>query len=287
MKRLLFVTLLTVLVFCLACNAFATGAGVAVSSAKGGPGQIVYLTVELQEAVEANAVGIQCQYDTSLLDAVPELSTWETKGLISAFEADNKGVWASQNTEAIEGKLCTLAFQIKDDAAFDTTEVVCTVVIKDGASEKVNATIKSVISCQCTHNYGPWESTGSANHMRTCDLCGGKNTQTHNWDSGIEETQSDGRVLLIKKCTVCGARDATEITTKEQGNTGLPGMGTDTESDHEHSSQLTNQTDHDHDDASADEHIHTETENDPATIWVVLLLPVVLIAAGMWYLKKK
>ena len=282
MKRLLFLALAIILVLSLGVNCLAASNKVTITDAKGGPGQTVYLTLELEESVEAAAIGIQCQYDTSLLLAMPELCTWERKGILSAFEKDNKGVWASEKPEDLKGKLCVLAFQIKEDVAFDQTEVSCTIVIKDGATEKVNTSVKGVISCQCTHSYGLWESANSTNHIRVCSLCGGKNTQTHDWDDGVEETQPNGQVLLVKTCSVCKARTATEVESAGQNQSDYGGS----KDDHNH--QTGPLPEHDHEgDAAGDGHTHTEGDRNPITLWVILLIPVLLIGAGIWFVKKK
>lgn len=289
MKRLLFMSLAVMLILSLTCNVVAAGDGVTVSDANGGPGQTVYLTVQLQNPVEASAIGIQCQFDETLLDAVPELSTWEKEGLLSSFDSGNKGVWASQSSAKLEGKLCVLVFQIKDGVAFDSTEVICTVVLKDGATEKLNAVVKGVIHCQCTHIYGAWVSTGSTYHTRECELCGGKNTQTHTWDSGVKEEQPNGQIILVKTCTLCKARHGEDVTDTEQGSAGIPGTNTNSQEGHNHSAVVTSPAEHDHNHSEdiLDEHNHTESANDPATIWIVLLLPVALIVVGIWFLKKK
>lgn len=293
MKRLFYWVLAVTIVLSFATNCFGASNQITLSNTQAGPGQTVYFTLELHESVEASAIGVQCQFDATLLEAKPELSTWERNGLLSAFEEGNKGVWASEKPEDLKGKLCVLAFQIKADAAFDTTEVICTVVLKDGSTEKINCTVKGVVTSQCTHNYGPWESTGSVNHIRTCSLCGGRNTQTHNWDSGVKETQPNGKVFMVKTCTVCKARSSVDITESEQNQSNIPGINSGKEDDHDHNSEVVtlpeNDHDHDHDHVTTteDEHDHTVEADDPATLWVVLIVPVLLIAAGVWYIKKK
>ena len=291
MKRLLYLVLALTVVLSFAINCFGASNQVTLSDTQAGPGQTVYLTMELHESVEASAVGVQCQFDTSLLEAKPELSTWERKGLLSAFEEGNNGVWASEKLEDLKGKLCVLAFQIKADAAFDSTEVICTVVLKDGSTEKLNCAVKGIITSKCTHDYGAWESTGSTNHVRTCSLCGGKNTQTHNWSTGVKETQPNGKVYLVKTCTVCKARNSVDVTESEQNQSNIPGMNVGNESDHDHSSEIVTAPaqdhDHDHITTTEDEHDHSTEANDPVTLWIVLIVPVLLIAAGLWYIKKK
>lgn len=287
MKKLLFLTLSFVLALSISVTCLAAENTLSLSGAKGGAGQTLYLSLELNETVTANAIGISCQFDTTILEAVPELSTWERKGILSAFEQDNQGVWAAEKPEQLQGKLCVLAFRIKDSVAFDSTEILCAIVIKEGATEKVNSTVKSLITGECTHSYGSWESNGLNTHVRICSLCGGRNTQTHNWDSGVEETQADGKVLLIKTCNVCNAKNGTEITSTELSNSGLSGINHGTDDIHDHNSQTGNQEDHKHDSLEEDNHVHIEEKKDPLTIWIVVLLPIFLIVAAVLFVKKK
>ena len=289
MKQLLYFALTILLVLSISCNCFAAGNEVAINDVNGGPGQTIYLALELQEPVTASAIGVRCQYDAELLEALPELSTWEIKGLLSSFEKENNGVWASATGQELKGKLCVLAFRIKDGVAFNSTDILCTVILKDGSTEKVNCTVKSTVSCQCTHNYGPWESTGNMNHIRTCTLCGGKNTQNHEWDSGVKETRQNGQVLLVKTCVVCKTKNVTDITSTEQETSHIPGVNDENEENHNHDAVVipTTKHNHDHSDLVQDEHNHEVVENDPVTIWIVLLLPVLLIAVAIIFVKKR
>ena len=284
MKRLFLAVLAVTLIWSLSANCIAADNTVTLTDTKGGPGQTVYLTLELQESVNAAAIGVHCQYDSSLLEALPELCTWEIEGTLSAFEKDNKGVWAIEKATELKGKLCVLAFRIKDDVAIEQTEVTCTVVIKDGAEEKVHATVSGMIFFKCTHNYGSWESNGNNSHIRICAMCGDKNTQIHDWDNGVKETQPDGRVLLIKTCMECKAKIATELDSSEQDKSNSGG----TNDDHDHGSQSATHTDQNYDgDTDGEEHSHGDTKENPVTIWIVLLVPVLLIAVAIWFVKKK
>lgn len=283
MKRSFFWALALVLILALAGNALAAEGGMTLSDSQGGAGQTVYLTLELKEPVEASAVGLVCQYDTALLTAQPELSIWEQEGTLFAFQEENKGVWASEKAVELKGKLCVLAFQVNEGVAFDQTQVVCTVVFKDGATEKASYTAQGHISCQCTHEYGAWESAGSLHHSRVCALCGGKSTQPHSWDDGEKQDQPNGTTLLVRTCTVCKAHTARDVT-QEQGDSLLGTEGGDAGHDHVHTPDT--QPDEPHDHETQTPHIHNGGGEDPLTLWVVLAVLVVFVAAGVWYVKK-
>lgn len=288
MKRIFFWVLAAALVLSLTATCWAAGEAT-LTSAKGGPGQTVYLTLELQKSVEASAVGVNCQFDETLLTAQPELSTWEREGLLFAFEKDNMGVWAAEKPVDLKGKLCVLAFQVNDGVAFDSTEVTVTVVLKDGAAEKGSYTATGLITCECTHDYGSWESTGNLNHVRVCSLCGGKNTQNHSWDPGEKQTQSDGTTLLVRTCTVCKARTGVDVTEAEQESSGLlgaEGVGGDT-ADNDHGETSETMPDHDHGTQTGEADVHTDGGEDPLTLWIILAVVAVFIAAGVWFVKKK
>lgn len=184
-----------------------------VSDAKGGSGQTVYLAVTLDESVMANTVGITCQFDDTLLTALPELCRWEKISLLSAFEEGNVGAWAGAVTSDMKGKLCVLAFQVKEGVAFSQTKVVCTVVLKDGAKEMGTYTAEGTVSCECAHDYGDWTSTGEVSHTRVCSLCGGKNTQYHSWDDGTEKAGEGNMTTVTYTCLVCRAQTAVEVPT--------------------------------------------------------------------------
>lgn len=282
MKRIFLWALALALTLALAGNALAAEGGMTLSDSQGGAGQTVYLTLELKETVEASAVGLVCEYDTDLLTAQPELSTWEQEGLLFAFEEGNRGVWASEKPGDRKGKLCVLAFQVNEGVAFDRTQVVCTVVFKDGATEKASYTVQGSITCQCTHEYGDWESAGSLNHSRVCALCGGKSTQPHSWDDGQKQTQPDGTTLLVRTCPVCKARTARDVS-YEEGDSLLGTEGK--EDDHVHTPGTLPEEEHDHETPQTP-HIHNEGGEDPLTLWVILAVLVVFVAAGVWYVKK-
>ena len=194
---------------CVPC--LADEAPLKITNTQAKAGQTAYLAVTLNQSVVANTLGVKCEFDKTLLTALPELSAWEKTGTVSAFKADNNGAWTSQTTEDMKGKLFILAFQVNEGVAFATTPVKCTVVLKNSEKEVGNYVVEGRITMDCDHEYGPWESTGKLNHTRICKICGGKSNQEHQWDEGTETEQTD---LIIKTmtCQVCREKKTLEIS---------------------------------------------------------------------------
>lgn len=213
MKRLLLGVFALVLVLCLSLPCMAAEEILSVTGGEAAVGETVYLIVNLESPVKANTVGISCQFDKAVLTAQPELSKWSENATLSAFEEDNMGAWAVSNEKELSGELCVLAFQVKQGVAFDTTEVACTVKLKINTKVVGQYTAKGTVTCVCRHSYGDWESVGTIGHERECSLCGGKNTQLHEWDDGTEQAGKDGMTILTKTCLVCKQQETIEMQT--------------------------------------------------------------------------
>lgn len=298
---------------------------VSVNDATAAAGQTLYLTVTLESPLKANTVGITCQFDKTLLEAQPALSSWAVKGVLSAFEQDNMGAWATGSETQLTGKLCVLAFRIKDGAAFDSTEVTCTLKFKTDAKELGQYTCKAKVSCQCDHSYGDWKSTGGMNHERVCSLCGGKNTQVHQWDDGTERKQENGTVIITKTCLVCKEQLKTQMPAGSEqgsaiepdkrppetqpGNIVIPETQSGVEVIIGEDGSIINKdtgaviipgkaedagpSTNDHDQAltiGADhdhEHDIVPTGESPVTVWVIVAVLALAVAGGLVFLKKK
>lgn len=214
MKRfvLLMLALMLILSLTTVCLA-AEDAPLSVSNSQIAEGQTVYLAVTLNESVTANTIGVMCEYDKTLLTAQPSLCTWGKTGVLAAFEQDNMGAWASAEAQDLKGKLCVLAFQVKEGVAFSRTAVKCTVMLKDNAEEKGTFTAEGYVETPCDHSYGPWSGAGSLGHQRTCSLCGGKNTQAHSWDEGSSAPKpGDSNITVVTyTCQVCKETSTREV----------------------------------------------------------------------------
>lgn len=210
MKRLIILCMILGVLASLCIPCLADEVPLEVTNAQAKAGETVYLAVTLNESVEANTIGIKCNYDKTLLTAVPELCVWGKAGTVSAFKAENNGAWTSTK-EDLKGKLCVLAFQVNEGVAFANTAVECTVILKDSAKEVGNYIVKGWITSDCDHTYGPWASAGKLNHTQICSICGGKSTQPHQWDEGTQSEQKDV-ILKTLTCQVCREQKVLEIS---------------------------------------------------------------------------
>ena len=211
MKRLIILCMILCVLASLCVPCLADEAPLTITNTQAKAGQTAYLAVTLNQSVVANTLGVKCEFDETLLTAVPELCTWEKTGIVSAFKAANNGAWTSQTTEDMKGKLFVLAFQIKEGVAFATTSVKCTVVLKNSEKEVGNYVVEGRITMDCDHDYGPWESTGSINHTQICKICGGKSNQMHQWDEGTQTEQKDV-IIKTMTCKVCREKKTLEIS---------------------------------------------------------------------------
>lgn len=319
MKRFIMLLLTFGLLMSISVPCFAAENDLSLSETKGGAGQVVYMVVTLNASVKANTIGVQCEFDENLLTPWPELSSWGKTGVLSAFKAGNIGAWAGNAVEDMKGKLCVLAFQIKEKVAFSDTEVTCTVVLKNGTEEVGKYTAKGKILSNCEHKYGDWTSAGNLGHTRVCSLCGGKNTQMHQWDDGTEAPGQADTTILTTTCLVCLEQKTTEIPagnkndlTPNNGGTGSTGSNNG-EGSHEHpgvqdqNSQNGNQgtlqnPEHNHDVEAGEkipDHTHTDdainadgnsatpAKMNPAVLWIVLGLVAVVFVGCVISIKKK
>lgn len=211
MKRLIILCMILCVLASLCVPCLADEAPLKITNTQAKAGQTAYLAVTLNQSVVANTLGVKCEFDKTLLTALPELCTWEKTGTVSAFKADNNGAWTSQTTEDMKGKLFVLAFQVNEGVAFATTPVKCTVVLKNSEKEVANYVVEGRITMDCDHDYGPWESAGKINHTQICKICGGKSNQYHQWDEGTETEQKDV-IIKTMTCKVCREKKTLEIS---------------------------------------------------------------------------
>ena len=139
---------------------FATNDRLTVSDAKGKPGDVVFLTVTMNEAVSGDTLSIQYTYDKEILKAVPTSSSWSKQGALQDFGTKDVGVWASSSQMDLRGSICVLAFAIKEDAAFNRTEVTCEITVRAGVQVVGDYTATATVTRLCDHSFGQWQNHG-------------------------------------------------------------------------------------------------------------------------------
>lgn len=213
MKNILRLFFALVVVFSLALTCFATDETLSVTDAAAKPGDVVYLTLMLNEKTVGNSVGVSSDYDSSLLVPVPASSSWAGSGSLQNFNKKGDGVWAVKTAKDLQGTVCVLAFQVKEDVTFTTTTVQCALIVKNVDKDVGTYTAEAVITNLCDHSYGEWESAGMLGHSRTCSQCKGTETESHSWDDGkVSAKPGDSKTnLMTYTCSVCGETKVIEF----------------------------------------------------------------------------
>lgn len=142
MRRLF--CLLTALALLLPMTVFAQ-AQLAVSDGKVQPGETVYLTVFLPQAVECTTLGVSSSYDAALLQPVEKESKWQVNGLLSDFNEKGMGVWTTNSTVELKGDIVVLAFKTLTQQPF-STQVEVSLIVKNNGQELGTFTAKATIS---------------------------------------------------------------------------------------------------------------------------------------------
>ena len=231
MKNICRVLFTFALICCLVLPCFAAGNTMTITDVAAEPGDVIYLTVMLNEKVSGNAVGVSCTYDKEVLTPVPSSSSWRIDSLMQDFNKKGSGVWASETTENLKGTLCILAFQVNSEASFVETEVSCTVIVKNDDKKVGTFTAEATVSHICDHSFGGWTNADKMSHERKCSQCGMKETASHSWDDGVlypkpNDSQKD---LLTYTCEVCGGTKAMEVPAAGSSNEPTVPMATDPE----------------------------------------------------------
>ena len=218
MRKIIIFLLTLALLLSLPCTAMAAESGLSLSNGGGQPGQTVYLTVKLNESLVGDSIGLSYSFDSSVLEAVPGFCSWSVKGVLQDFDSNHQGVWATDTAKDLKGNLCVLAFTIRSGIRFNSTTVSCTVAIQSGTDEVGKYTAEAKISLACNHEYGNYTDQGAVGHGRECGLCGGKQTQPHEWDGGVLKENPDSRDTDWKviTCTVCGGTQIYEVPKSEE-----------------------------------------------------------------------
>ncbi len=200
MKKILTLLIAMIMIFSIPTTAHAATAKITVSGATAKRGQMVYLDVTLSDCKKANTLGISMEYDSSVLKKVASDCSWENKGTIEDFSVSkDNGVWGIKKAKDINGKICTLAFRIKANAAIEDTEVTCKVVVKNDSKTIGTYTAKATVSVTCEHSYGEWEQKDDTVHKKVCKYCEYEKTVEHNWVKSSENEE-----LTVYTCEQCG-----------------------------------------------------------------------------------
>ena len=213
MRKWLAIVLLVTLLSAMLLTGQAAQNSLKVDDVKIKPGETVYVKLELTQSTVGDAMGVMYSYDPSVLKPLKSSSTWARKGMLQDFDTKKgTGIWADSTASDRKGLVCTLAFAVVSKEEHFDTEVVCTLIVKNGTEEVGNYTAKADVSTICEHAYGKWQNASDLGHSRTCEICGRKQSQSHHWDDGItaEIPNRPGMEMTTYTCQDCGATKSFE-----------------------------------------------------------------------------
>jgi hypothetical protein len=198
-RKIICFVLLVFLVAMLAIPALAAGsANLTVSDSTPYRGDTFTVTVNLSGVGTCAAGSVEIAYGSGL--------EWTgAKSLISGVTVDykldqGKIIFYSMSGADINGKLLSLTFKVKSNAAFDANKIEVSLNINGEsikASKNVNVT--------CNHKYSAWTSASGDKHSRTCSICGTKDSKAHTYDNACDVD-----------CNDCGATRVTEHSFAEE-----------------------------------------------------------------------
>ena len=224
MKKAFSLILALLVVFNVALTCFAAEDVLTVTDVKAEPGDVVYLTLMLNEKTVGNSMGVSTACDSSILEFVPDSSSWESSATLQDFNKQGDGVWAVKTPKDLQGAVCVLAFRVKENAAFTSTTVECTLMVKNDGKDVGTYTAEAQITHDCDHNYGPWKDAGQLGHVRTCGNCDAGQTESHSWDEGVISPKPGDSKTNLKTytCQICGAAKVIEFAVSGENEVSEP-----------------------------------------------------------------
>lgn len=206
-KILLFLTVCVLL-----CNlwvvSYAAEEQMKVNDLTAAPGELLYLTISLENAAQADTVGVQLNYDPTLLEMVESECTWTHSGEIQDFSKQRQaGVWTKNKPEDLNGVLCTIALRVIAPTPTISTTMDCTVILKVRSDEVGRFQSEVSVSVTCEHQFGEWTNMDQSDHGRVCSVCQEQNLQPHQWGNGILGVDPDqpGVSVTFYTCQICNA----------------------------------------------------------------------------------
>lgn len=220
MRKLLLILFAALLCLTMTVTGFAQTADLVLSDVEANPGDTVYLTVELQTQLTADAMGLSYTYDEKILEPMPVDSwSWEVKGDIKNFDIKkDRAAWGANEPTQLQGDICVMAFRVLKNVKLTQTKVTCELIVKNQGQEVGTYTAEGLVGQRCEHEYSSWKSEDDLWHTVTCKHCGKMLTQSHVWDDGVELTVA-GKRLIRFTCTACHNIREVELSGAESQET--------------------------------------------------------------------
>ena len=219
----------------LAITASAAGATATVENKSCAIGSTVILNVNVSGASGVTSGAVEVVYDKSVLELVD--AKWNTDGaLLSTFDkATDKGAFAYQAGQNLNGKIFSVTFRVLDSAPIGKTDVECKIQLKNGSNDISVTNNKGSIDVTCKHNFNEKNNqflasaascTSPDTYYYACSICGENGTATYTVGSALPHT-FDKKVAtttyLVKSVTCvneaeyyyscsCGAKGTEKFT---------------------------------------------------------------------------
>ena len=224
MKKV-FSIILVLMLLCgmLAVPVSAAGNGsLSMTSASGGRGEIVTLSVKLNSNPGLVTMTIRVSYDTNVLELTnvsnPNLlvgaqlnPTYGSPYTISWVD----GATTVNNTKI--GTIATFTFKIKDNAAMGDSKVTLTFLDSydsDGNENSFSTTSGKVTVVCKNHDYSSWTKADDTNHQKECSICGDTQKATHDWSGTV--TKEPSCKETGEKTYTCSVCNGTKIETLDK-----------------------------------------------------------------------
>lgn len=191
MKKILFLTLCLLLCAALAAPASAAGtATLSTSQTTVYRGDTFTVYVSVSDVGSCRSGGIEVTYGSSF-ELIGGEWTMPNTSLADFSTANRDGVFALESATSLSGKIFSLTFKVKGNAAFGTDSVSVRLWLNN---EEVSVAKAGTVTIACKHTYGGWTNLDGTFHTHTCTTCGATEKHWHWYDHACDTT-----------CNGCGA----------------------------------------------------------------------------------
>ena len=218
MKKIVSLLISVIFVFAVCITADAEGIAELNGNTSVSVGSNIEFTVTVNGCTEASSVAVSAAFG----DGFELVSgSWLKSGAINTFDkAKNKGSLGGLSSPDINGNLFKLVLRAKT-ASVNMQNVSVNVIAKKDAAETLNYTASKSVKINCaSHTFSAYTNINSANHSRTCSVCGTVETNAHTWNGGETIKTATCKETGEKRftCTACNATK-TEVVAKTNNHT--------------------------------------------------------------------
>lgn len=218
-KQLIFILAITTMLICTLSVSAAAAMTVSTGDVEAYAGETVTVPVKVSSNVGFVSASIYVEYDDSVLTltGVQDMSLIDGAAHTTRFTSPYILSWENDTKTSnyiSNGTLAELVFTVSSFAEpgdYDITISIPTHGILNSDGSEVDCSLETgvitVLTEECSHDWGDWKKSSSTRHKRSCDLCGEVEYDSHDWDDGevTEEATEYTTGVLTYTCAVCGA----------------------------------------------------------------------------------